>query len=262
MYIAERINDATKCSEFSDVLHYEQDLLRSQNIQESFDFVEDLACKETNILRLFRLICLQSILGSGLKAKVLDNYRKLILHAYGHRHLMSIINLDKSGLLITQGSGNSGNSTNYAVLRRRLNLTQDDVNEQNPTDITYVHSVYAPLSIRLVQHCTNPGWRSIRDVLDLISGPSFEEVQRFHTSNLRNEEREISTSGQDSATGTKKTLVLFIGGCTYAEISALRFLSQLEESNTEYLVATTSMINGNNFISGLTSELNDALSPF
>ena len=37
------------------------------------------------------------------------------------------------------GSGNSGNSTNYAVLRRRLNLTQDDVNEQNPTDITYVH---------------------------------------------------------------------------------------------------------------------------
>lgn len=262
MYIAERINDATKCSEFSDVLHYEQDLLRSQNIQESFDFVEDLACKETNILRLFRLICLQSILGSGLKAKVLDNYRKLILHAYGHRHLMSIINLDKSGLLTTQGSGNSGNSTNYAVLRRRLNLTQDDVNEQNPTDITYVHSVYAPLSIRLVQHCTNPGWRSIRDVLDLISGPSFEEVQRFHTSNLRNEEREISTSGQDSATGTKKTLVLFIGGCTYAEISALRFLSQLEESNTEYLVATTSMINGNNFISGLTSELNDALSPF
>ena len=84
---------------------------------------------------------------------------------------------------------------------------------------------------------------------------------KFYTYS-RNEEREISTSGQDSATGTKKTLVLFIGGCTYAEISALRFLSQLEESNTEYLVATTSMINGNNFISGLTSELNDALSPF
>ena len=46
-------------------------------------------------------------------------------------------------------------------------------------------SVYAPLSIRLVQQCASPGWRNIRDVLDLISGPSFEEVQRFHTSNLR-----------------------------------------------------------------------------
>ena len=78
----------------------------------------------------------------------------------------------------------------------------------------------------------------------------------------RNEEREINIDGQDAASGTKKTLVLFVGGCTYAEISALRFLSQLEESSTEYLVATTSMINGNNFISGLTAELNDALSPF
>jgi len=141
-------------------------------------------------------------------------------------------------------------------------LTQDDVNEQNPTDITYVHSVYAPLSIRLVQHCSNPGWRNIRDVLDLISGPSFEEVQRFHTSNLRNEERDVNTGGQDSSTGTKKVLILFIGGCTYAEISALRFLSQQEESTTEYSVATTSIINGNNFISGLTNELNDALTPF
>lgn len=28
---------------------------------------------------------------------------------------------------------------------------------------------------------------------------------------------------------TKITLVLFVGGCTYAEISALRFLSQRED---------------------------------
>ena len=87
--------------------------------------------------------------------------------------------------LYVQGSGGSGNSTNYAVLRKRLNLTQDDVNEQNPTDITYVHSVYAPLSIRLVQNCTSPGWRNIRDVLDLLPGPSFEEIQRVHPSSLR-----------------------------------------------------------------------------
>ena len=78
----------------------------------------------------------------------------------------------------------------------------------------------------------------------------------------RNEERDVNTGGQDSSTGTKKVLILFIGGCTYAEISALRFLSQQEESTTEYSVATTSMINGNNFISGLTTELNDALTPF
>ena len=46
-------------------------------------------------------------------------------------------------------------------------------------------SVYAPLSIRLVQNCTSPGWRNIRDVLDLLPGPSFEEIQRVHPSSLR-----------------------------------------------------------------------------
>ena len=30
----------------------------------------------------------------------------------------------------------------------------------------------------------------------------------------------------------KVTLVVFMGGCTFAEISALRFLSQQEDSNT------------------------------
>lgn len=53
-------------------------------------------------------------------------------------------------------------SRNYAVLRKRLQLTLDDVNEQQPTDIAYVHSVYAPLSIRLIQNFQSPGWRAIR----------------------------------------------------------------------------------------------------
>ena len=260
--IGELIRERTDCTQFLEFLQTEQELVNNQNVHRHIDFIEDAACQEVELLRLYRVMCLQSIIGSGLKPKVLEAYRKMILQVYGHRHILSLINLEKAGLLTSQGSGTSANSTNYAVLRRRLNLTQDDVNEQNPADITYVHSVYAPLSIRLVQNCTNPGWRSVRDVLDLISGPSFEETQRCHTSNLRNEERELNAPGQDSSVGTKKTLVLFIGGCTYAEVSALRFLSQQEESNTEYLVATTSMINGNNFISGITTELNDALSPF
>lgn len=46
----------------------------------------------------------------------------------------------------------------------------------------------------------------------------------------------------------KVTLVVFVGGCTFAEISALRFLSQQEDANTEYLVATTSVVNGNSFL--------------
>ena len=161
-----------------------------------------------------------------------------------------MLNLEKSGLLATQQGGAA--SSNYAVLRKRLHLTQDDVNEQTPTDITYVHSVYAPLSIRLVQNCASQGWWAVRDLLDLLPGPSFEEVQQI-PGHLR---RNRNISGDD---GLKRTLVLFVGGCTFAEISALRFLSQHEDASTEYLVATTSVITGSKLIESLMTPLNDPL---
>lgn len=64
-------------------------------------------------------------------------------------------------------------------------------------------------------------------------------------------------------------LVFFIGGCTLAEvkyailkleeffvmnvlqISALRFLSQQEDSNVEFVIATTKLINGDNFLKSI-----------
>ena len=48
--------------------------------------------------------------------------RTLDLQAYGHKHALSLINLDKAGLLSAQPGGVSAG--NYAVLRKRLHLTQ------------------------------------------------------------------------------------------------------------------------------------------
>jgi len=103
MEIAEKINQKIQNLEFSSMTHCEQDLMKSQNIQQFFEFVQDLACKEVDIRRIFRLICMQSILGSGLKPKVLDGYRRLILHSYGYSQLLSLLRLEKSGLLAPQG---------------------------------------------------------------------------------------------------------------------------------------------------------------
>ena len=50
---------------------------------------------------------------------------------------------------------------------------------QNPNDIAYVYSGYAPLSIRLAQYLARPGWRSITEVLNLLPGPKVEEVQQI-----------------------------------------------------------------------------------
>lgn len=49
----------------------------------------------------------------------------------------------------------------------------------------------------------------------------------------------------------RTTLVFFLGGVTYAEIAALRFLSQMEDGGTEYIIATTKLINGTSWIKSL-----------
>lgn len=56
-------------------------------------------------------------------------------------------------------------------------------------------------------------------------------------------------SGQQGENRT--TLVFFLGGVSYAEIAALRFLSQMEDSGMEYIIATTKLINGTIWIKSL-----------
>lgn len=63
--------------------------------------------------------------------------------------------------------------------------------------------------------------------------------------------RNSATSSQSSSEENRIVLVFFIGGCTFSEISALRFLSQQEESNCEFIIGTSKIINGRTFLNSL-----------
>ena len=53
----------------------------------------------------------------------------------------------------------------------------------------------------------------------------------------------VPRAGVGGADGRQpKTLVFFLGGCTYAEIAAIRFLGSL--IGREFTIATTNMLNG------------------
>lgn len=70
----------------------------------------------------------------------------------------------------------------YPVVRKLLKLTVEDGSEVVPTDVSYVHSVYAPLTARLAQHLARPGgWRNLADVLPLLPGPTLDETQTVPT---------------------------------------------------------------------------------
>ena len=51
----------------------------------------------------------------------------------------------------------------------------------------------------------------------------------------------------------KVTLVYFLGGVTYAEIAALRFLQQ-EDHPTDYIIATTHITNGDSLIESINPD--------
>uniref|UniRef100_A0A8C6V4V0 VPS33A core subunit of CORVET and HOPS complexes n=1 Tax=Neogobius melanostomus TaxID=47308 RepID=A0A8C6V4V0_9GOBI len=189
------------------------------------------------LIKILRLVCMQSVCNNGLKQKVLDYYKREILQTYGYENILTLNNLEKAGLLKPQTSSRN----NYPTIRKTLKLWMEDANEQNPNDISYVYSGYAPLSIRLTQVLARPGWRSIEEVLKMLPGPHFEERQQLpaglHKKRQQGENR--------------TTLVFFLGGVTYAEIAALRFLSQMEDSGTEYVIATTKLINGTTWVKSL-----------
>lgn len=75
---------------------------------------------------------------------------------------------------------------------------------------------------------------------------------------LRDHSSSVQFAGQPGENRT--TLIFFLGGVTYAEIAALRFLSHMEDSGTEYIIATTKLINGTSWIKSLMDNPEENLS--
>ncbi|CAN8015991.1 unnamed protein product [Ixodes persulcatus] len=245
--MAELIKEVTDQESFFEVLGIEQEFMNGLDTDKVHPRIEDLIAREEGMLRVLRLVCMQSVANNGLKQKVLDHYKREILQTYGYQHLLSLERLERAGLLTTH------EQRVYSVVRKTLKLNVEDINEQAPNDVSYVYSGYAPLSVRLAQFLAQPGWRAIQDVLNKLPGPTVCELQQ-RPPGMRPRRGSVS-SLQSGADEPKVTLVFFLGGCTYAEISALRFLSQQDDAPVEYLVATTKLINGNSFLESLAEQL-------
>ncbi|MCJ8746718.1 hypothetical protein PDJAM_G00145090 [Pangasius djambal] len=235
--IAELIKDITTSEVFFDNLTVEQEFMTGVDTDKINTYIEDCIAQKDPLIKILRLVCMQSVCNNGLKQKVLDFYKREILQTYGYEHILTLNNLEKIGLLKPQTTTRNI----YPTIRKTLKLWMEDANEQNPNDISYVYSGYAPLSVRLTQVLARPGWRSIEEVLKMLPGPHFEERQQL-PSGLHKKRQQ----GEN-----RTTLVFFLGGVTYAEIAALRFLSQMEDGGTEYIIATTKLINGTSWIKSL-----------
>eukprot|EP00051_Salpingoeca_urceolata_P013714 m.173465 g.173465 ORF g.173465 m.173465 type:complete len:275 (+) comp17870_c0_seq8:1353-2177(+) len=216
------------------------------------EYIEDCVARKEPLPKVLRLMCLQSLTNNGLSRKVLDFYRTEILQTYGHWHLITLENLEKAGLLKLQ---EEKRKNVYGTLRKSFRLlVEEQADAPIPKDISYVYSGYAPLSIRVVEALGNPSsLRSLEEAFRLLPGPQFD-MQQPLPPGLRGKGAADDVTGR--AAGQQRqpvTLVFFVGGCTFAEISALRFLGQME--GRDYVVATTKIVNGRSLLKSLGTTL-------
>ncbi|KAJ6901816.1 hypothetical protein NC651_019556 [Populus alba x Populus x berolinensis] len=273
--LAQHLSTFTSKHSFQSRLDMEQTLVEAQSYDICYDYIEELIHKQEPLVTVLRLLILFSITNSGLPKKNFDHLRRELLHSYGFEHIAMLNNLEKAGLLKKQES-----KGNWLTIKRNLQLVTEDTDTTNPSDIAYVFSGYAPLSIRLIQHAVRSGWRPMEETLKLLPGP-HSEMKRVSTllsflpsscfavaSNIfvlliggfsssssfdtlhgasAAVDRHVQTHPGFLVADGRRSLVLvvFIGGVTFAEISALRFLSAQEAMAYDMIIGTTKIVNGN-----------------
>ncbi|XP_029193786.2 vacuolar protein sorting-associated protein 33A-like [Acropora millepora] len=245
--IAEMIKEETDAEEFRERIQVEQELAQGLDTDKINPYIEKCFGVKKSLFTVLRLLCAQCLTNDGFKPKTLEFYLREILQTYGFEHVYKTLSPLQTVGLIRQQSSRS-----YNVLRKSLKLVVEDVQEQNPNDIAYVFSGYAPLTVRLAQFLARPqAWRGLEEVLRLLPGPAIEEIQRLPPGLQK---RASPGAGHSMDSPSKVTLIYFIGGCTHAEISALRFLSRQENSQMDYLIATTKIINGTALLQSIMEE--------
>ncbi|CAG8819650.1 23535_t:CDS:2, partial [Cetraspora pellucida] len=224
--IAEEIMAHTVTPEFNKALEVQQNLVAGIDVNTQNEHIEEMINRQVPLTQVLRLLCLQSLVNGGLKQKSIEFFKKEILQTYGFEHLQTLLNLERLNMFFKQSSSRNP----YASIRKTLRLIVDEVEEHNPQDIAYVYSGYAPLSVRLIQCATTKsgtsstgnGWKGYEEVLRMLPGKTFDEVQR-------QEEGAIRPKRMVQGQHPRVTLVFFLGGCTYTEISAIRFLAQQDD---------------------------------
>lgn len=84
------------------------------------------------------------------------------------------------------------------------------------------------------------GWKGWEENLKSLPGAITEYIQPSNENHF----------SRRSSSKRKTGLIVFIGGCTYTEIAAIRFLSAYSE-NRDFLILTTNITNGNKLIDSL-----------
>jgi hypothetical protein len=276
IHIAELVKRAAEASSFRQRWQTERSMLESEPC---YEILEDLIASDEAPFRWLRLLCLQSLTSNGIRANRYDMLRKEVVQTYGYEFLLVLNDLEKAGLIRKRETlFMDSMTTSYSTLRKALNLINAEVDPSNPDDAAYVSSGYCPMTVRWVQ-ASMRGFTGLDEALRELpvaagvgvgiggggGGRWIDIEQRFPPESLtdamkRPRAQSLGTLAKKSdqsrdAFGVEKKPVLmvyFVGGATYMEIAALRFLSKRPTFPYSIVTCTTEIVNGTTLLQSLT----------
>uniref|UniRef100_A0A668AKD9 VPS33B late endosome and lysosome associated n=1 Tax=Myripristis murdjan TaxID=586833 RepID=A0A668AKD9_9TELE len=248
--------------DFQELLKTEHSLLEGFEIRECISFIEEHINRQVSYLKLCPL---SLYFFTGLLPKDYRSLKAQYLQSYGVDHLLTFANLKQLGLLVEQQPGETltvmeskmgklvndktagkltdafsslAKKSNFRALSRRLSLVPKSDEEYDlrvPRDMAYIFSgAYIPLSCKLIEQVLErDGWTGLEEVTRLLNGHEFAV-----TADLR-----------PQSDAQRIILVMFLGGCTFSEISALRFLGR--ERGYKFIVLTTAITNSARLIEAM-----------
>mmetsp|Transcript_1730 Transcript_1730/g.6086 ORF Transcript_1730/g.6086 Transcript_1730/m.6086 type:complete len:641 (-) Transcript_1730:273-2195(-) len=267
--LADALNQATGQFGFRQKLEMEQGMLEAvtEYLEEGIEEAEEKVFKQEPLERALRLACLASVIGEGVGRRNLEGLKRAVLHSYGYQHLVTLENLDKAQLLrrhVNRGP--------FKDVCRGLKLVVDELDNENPEDIAYTHAVqaYAPLSVRLVElalrdSVAGDGWlgKEAQEILEKLPGAFRDYYQRTETDGNATVVQNVTKSSSSSQLAPSASmsqehlstaLVVFVGGATLTEISALRFAGARTLS-CKATVLTTDIVNGDSLLRSLMTRV-------
>ncbi|ESO89653.1 hypothetical protein LOTGIDRAFT_234244 [Lottia gigantea] len=240
---------------FEEHTQIEHSILQGIDSRGSITYIEECLHKQINWLSVLRLICLLSLTEDGILPKDYKNLRTQFLHSHGFELMTSLFNLKKMGIFTEQEIPQSAKSlgkmasitkrSQFKTISKRLNLvpkSPENVNLRIPDDMAYVfNGAYSPLTCKLVDVIlSRDSLVNLEDTFKMLPGGVYHE-------------RTISSTPKPTGSYTKQTrpedqivLVYFLGGCTFSEITALRFLAR--SKGYKITIATTAIVTGNSFL--------------
>ena len=218
-------------------LQLEQLLLTGDKdcIEYIHDYYETEMARKGDPYELLKLFCLENLVLGGVKTKIYDLFKSDFLMTYDEKLFFLIKNLEELKILRRNES-----SKIYRTYLEKLNLLNFEVDYYHPNDASYVFSGYCPISIRFIEKAIKSGWSSInKDILKNMVA-FFPEDEKP----IINPESEVNY-----------ILLTFIGGITYSEIAAIRFLNTSPQfKKYKFLIITTNVISGKNFFDGIKDD--------